>query len=124
MMRLLNSYIFWSYERGSIQYDVMVTVILLFIFVTPRFVDFKDKPVQTVPLRSSEVLVKSTNAKGNIFTYEVRADDLRGATTETEIRAALLHVIEPISGDVSLESYQPVRDTRGKIVAYDATVRR
>ena len=31
-------------------------------------------------------------------------------------------MIEPISGEVSLEGYQPVQDTHGKVVAYDATV--
>ena len=38
----------------------MVTLILLFIFVAPRFIDFKDKPVETVALQSSEVLVKTS----------------------------------------------------------------
>ena len=27
---------FWTYERGTWQYDVMVILILAFIFVTPR----------------------------------------------------------------------------------------
>jgi hypothetical protein len=124
MMRLLGSYFFWSYERGSIQYDVMVTAILLFIFVAPHFIDFKDKPVATIPLRSSEVLVKSSTADGHRFTYEVRTDDLDGATTDAQIRAELLRVIEPISGEVTVVRYQPVVDAKGKTVAYDATVRR
>jgi len=122
-MKLLGSYVFWSYERGSIQYDVMVTAILLFVFLGPRFIDFKDKPVTTVPLRGSEVLVKSSSLNGDL-TYEVRADDLGGASTDDDRRTALLRVIEPISGEVTLERYQPVLDAKGKIVAYEATVRR
>ena len=59
MIRLLRNYIFWSYERGSLHYDVMVTAIMVFVFVAPQFIDFKDTPVKTVPLHSSEVLVKS-----------------------------------------------------------------
>ncbi len=47
-----------DYERGSFHYDVMVTLILLFLFVAPRFIDFKDRPVETVALHASEVLVK------------------------------------------------------------------
>jgi hypothetical protein len=127
MMKLLSSYFFWSYERGSIQYDVMVTAILLFVFVGPRFIDFKDKPVTSVPLRSSEVLIKSSNtaSNGDVFlTYEIRSDDLGNADTDATRRQALLGVIEPISGEVKLVGYQPVVDTKGKIVAYDATVRR
>src|SRR5437667_11440675 len=32
---LIKSIILWSYERGSWQYDVMVVVILVFVFATP-----------------------------------------------------------------------------------------
>ena len=82
MTRLLRSYFFWSYERGSFHYDVMVTAILLFIFVSPHFIDFKDKPVKTVPLRASEVLVKEAGSSGNEarFIYEIRVEDLDGAS--------------------------------------------
>ena len=122
MMRLLGSYFFWAYERGSVQYDVMVTLILLFLFVGPRFIDFKDKPVTTVPIRASEVLVK--NAANGDLRYEVRVEDLGGASGDADLRKALLRVIQPISGDVTIEGYQPVVDTKGKVVAYDATVKR
>jgi hypothetical protein len=122
MMRLLSSYFFWSYERGSVQYDVMVTAILLFVFVAPRFIDFKDKPVATPPIRSSEVLVKS-GSDGNLI-YEVRAEDLGNASTDAERSVALRRIVESISDDATLTSYQPVVDTKGKIVAYDARVRR
>jgi hypothetical protein len=126
MTRLIRSYFFWSYERGSFHYDVMVTAILLFVFVSPHVIDFKDKPVTTVPLHGSEVLVKEASGNSNEarFVYEVRAEDLDGASTDVEIRRALLSVIEPISGEVKLEQYKPVPDTKGKIVAYDATVLR
>ena len=30
MFKTLRSYIFWTYERGSFHYDVMVTPILIF----------------------------------------------------------------------------------------------
>jgi hypothetical protein len=122
MMRLLSSYFFWSYERGSVQYDVMVTAILLFVFVGPRFIDFKDKPVATPPIRSSEVLVKTGN-DGN-FIYEVRAEDLGNASTDAERSVALRRIVESISDTATFESYQPVVDTNGKIIAYDARVRR
>ena len=127
MMKLFGSYIFWAYERGSIQYDVMVTAILLFIFVGPRFIDFKDKPVTNVPSRSSEVLVRSTGMTGDgavRFTYEISANDLGVASTPGDRDAALRRIIEPIAGEVVLEGSQPVYDSKGKLVAYDATVRR
>lgn len=125
-MKLLRSYLFWTYERGSFHYDVMVTLILLFLFLAPRFIDFKDKPVETVALQSSEVLVKEvgTNDDGSLFVYQVRAEDMHGASTDSDRQAALLRVIQPISGDVTLERYEPVHDVHGKIIAYNAWVLR
>jgi hypothetical protein len=107
-MKLLRSYFFWTYERGSFHYDVMVTMILIVLFVSPRFIDFKDKPVTAIPLHASEVLVKEQGSSGDDarFIYEIRAEDLH------------------ISGSVTLLKYAPVMDTKGHIVAYDATVLR
>lgn len=126
MFKLIGSYIFWAYERGSFHYDVMVTAILVFMFVSPHFIDFKDKPVETVALHASEVLVREagTSGRSSRFIYQVRADDMNGANTDAERRAAILRVIEPISGEVSLERYEPVRNMQGKVIAYNAWVLR
>lgn len=129
-MSLLRSYLFWTYERGSVHYDVMVTLILVFLFVSPRFIDYGDKPVQTVPLRASEVLVKEagTNGLKNQFIYEIRATTDKGYPnsdqTDADRRAAILRVVEPISGEVTLDHYEPILDAKGKTVAYDAYVLR
>lgn len=123
-MNTLRGYIFWTYERGSFHYDVMVTLILVFLFVSPRLIDFKDKPVQEIPLLHSEVLVKAARGSSEEarFVYEIRVDDLHGAKSDAELRQAILNVVEPIAGDVSLQSYTPVVDTKGHIVAYDAAI--
>ena len=126
MGKLLKSYFFWTYERGSIHYDVMVSLILVFMFLSPRLLDFKDKPVETVALHASEVLVKEagTSGESSRFVYQIRADDMQGASTDEERRAAILRVVEPISGEVTLERYEAVRDAQGRIVAYNAWVLR
>jgi hypothetical protein len=126
MFKLIRSYIFWAYERGSFHYDVMVTAILVFMFVSPHFIDFKDKPVETVALHASEVLVKEAGVSGSSsrFMYQIRADEMSGAKTDTERRAAILRVVEPISGEVSLQRYEAVHDAQGKTIAYNAWVLR
>jgi len=125
-MKLLRSYFFWTYQRGSFHYDVMVTLILLFMFLTPRFIDFNDRPVETVALHSSEVLVKEAGQTGDSsrFIFQVRADDMHGAKTDDERRAAILRLVEPISGEVTLDSYAPVKDASGHVVAWDAVILR
>ena len=127
MWRILRSYFFWTYERGSFHYDVMVTLILIFLFVSPRFIDFGDKPVETVALQGSEVLVKEAGRTGSSsrFVFEIRADQMGGpqaGQTDAERKAAILRVVEPISGEVTLERYEPVVDEHGKVVAYNAWV--
>ncbi|HEY6376848.1 MAG TPA: hypothetical protein VIX90_15110 [Edaphobacter sp.] len=126
MFKLLKSYFYWTYERGSFHYDVMVTLILLFLFLSPRVIDFKDRPVETVALRSSEVLVKEAGTEGQSarFLYQIRADDMGNASTDDERKAAILRVIEPISGEVTIERYEPVHDAQGHIIAYNAWVLR
>ena len=126
MFKLLRGYLFWTYERGSLHYDVMVTLILVFLFLSPRLIDFKDRPAETVALQSSEVLVKEAGSRnGNSrFVYQVRAEDMTDAKTESQRQAAFLRLIEPISGEVSLEHYEPVKDAAGKVIAYNVWVLR
>ena len=40
----IRSYILWQHERGTLHYDIMVTLILIFIFFSPRVINFNDKP--------------------------------------------------------------------------------
>jgi len=128
MPNLLNRYLWWTEDRGTLHYDVMVTLILIFLFVSPRFIDFKDKPVETVALNSSEVLVKEAGQVDGSprFIYQIRADLAGGpqpAQDEDTRDAAILRVVEPISGAVTLERVEPVYDASGKkIIAYNAWV--
>ena len=124
--QLIKSYFFWTYERGSLHYDVMVTLILIFMFLSPRLIDYKDRPVETVALHASEVLVKEAGRVGESsrFMYQIREDEMGGAKTDAELRAAILRAVEPISGEVTLERYEPVMDAQGRVIAYDAWVLR
>ena len=124
MGKLLKSYFFWTYDRGSIHFDIMVTAILLFLFVSPHYIDFKDRPVETVALHSSEVLVKEAGMAGDSarFIYQIRADNMGNAATDEQIRAAILRLVEPISGEVTVVRYDAVKDASGHVVAYNATV--
>src|SRR5207248_5965777 len=88
--RTFKSFIFWSHERGTVQYDVMVTLILVFVFFSPRLINFNDRPVERNP-HSSGVVVYP-DGKGE-FIYQVEAGAVSGSD-DTAVRAALLRVIE------------------------------
>jgi hypothetical protein len=125
MTNFVRSYLFWTYERGTLHYDVMVTMILLFLFLGPRFIDFKDRPVPDVALQPTQVLVRHAgyNAGSERLVYTVRAADLHGAQGP-DLENAAMRIIQPISGPVTVDRMTPVQDTHGETVAYDVTVHR
>jgi hypothetical protein len=124
--RLLRNYIFWSYERGSIHFDIMVTLILIFMFVGPHYINFHDKPVPTVPLHEAAVVVKPAGRDGRFqrYQYEIRAEDLGTPKDDDDLQEAVRNAIEPISGAVTIQKVEPVQDAGHKVVAYNVTVLR
>ena len=110
----LKGYFWWTRPHGSFHYDVMVTLILLFIFISPRFIDYQDKPAEHLP-RPHSVLVMPDGDKGLIFHVDAR--DIAGSSPE-EKQAALQHVIEPIAPGIKLDRWEPEPDARGNLVGY------
>lgn len=118
--RTIKGYLFWTYERGSFHYDVMVTVILLFIFIAPHYIDFKDQPAEHVGHQNSIVITPDGN-KGMIYQVDASAVD---AQDEDMVRQNFAHFLRPIVGPVRVEKVEAVRDQKGHIVAYRGWVRR
>src|SRR5579863_2040370 len=118
--RTIRSYILWQHERGTLHYDIMVTLILIFIFFSPRVINFNDKPISRNP-HPTEVVVTS-DAEGRLL-YQVSASAV-SAGDEQSVRDQLLHIIEPISGAVSIVSYEAVSDGKGKVQSYRVLAQR
>jgi hypothetical protein len=116
--RTIRGYILWSYERGSLHYDIMVTLILLFVFVSPRLINFKDKPVERNPHLTGVVVIPE--AKGG-FIYQIQASAVNTAAGQ-DIRRQLQEIIEPISGAVSITNVETLRDTSGHPMSYKVWV--
>jgi hypothetical protein len=116
MNNTLKSYFYWTHPRGNVHYDVMVTLILLFIFVTPHLWDFGDKPSR-VPGPQHPIQVVSDGGRGLVVT--VTADDLSVPEnqTDSEIRKELRRAIEPVTGDaVSVTRWETALDAQGNRV--------
>lgn len=115
--RTLKGYLFWTHSRGSFHYDVMVTLILAFIFIAPHFINFKDKPGEQA-LHQTGIVV---SPDGKTYQVDAAAVD---AQDEGMVRANFQRVIRPIAGAVAVERVDAIRDGSGHIVAYRASVHR
>ena len=109
----LKGYFWWTWPRGNVHYDVMVTLILAFIFLVPHWVNFRDKP-QERPPHQTEVVVQQ---EGEGFLYKVDASAIKG-DNDADIRESLARIIEPVAGYVTIDRYEAVRDGKHNVVAY------
>jgi len=116
--RTIRGYILWSYERGSLHYDVMVTLILLFVFLSPYYINYNDKPVERNPHPTGVVVIP--DAQGGLI-YQISATAITDGEN-MDVRQQLQHIIEPISGAVSVTKFEPVKDASGHTQAYKVWV--
>jgi hypothetical protein len=112
--RTIRGYILWQYERGTLHYDIMVTLIILFVLFSPRVINFNDKPIARIP-HPTDVVV-TTDTEGHLF-YQIAASAISPGDAQS-VREQLLRIIEPISGAVTIVNYEPVSDNKGRIQSY------
>jgi hypothetical protein len=113
--QVLLSYFYWTYSRGSFHYDVMVTVILLFIFVTPHIPGFSygDKPSIPASL-VHPIEIVSDGEHGVIITVRVSDANVPLGASDAVVKKALRKAIEPVTGDaVFVEKWETVTDAQG-----------
>src|SRR6202162_5961419 len=87
--RTIRGYILWQYERGTLHYDIMVTLIIIFVLFSPRVINFNDKPIAWNP-HPTDVVV-TADAEGHLF-YQVAASAISPGGF-TSVREQLLHII-------------------------------
>jgi hypothetical protein len=118
--RTIRGYIWWSYERGSLHYDVMVTLILLFVFLSPYWINFNDRPVERNPHPTGVSVVP--DAAGGLI-YQIDASAVKAKDNDA-LRDELRKIIEPISGAVAVTKFEPVRDRLGRVQSYRVWVQK
>jgi len=114
----LKRFILWDYQRGSWQYDVMVGIILLFIFATPRDW-FRDQP--KIPNASNIALLPSENGSSVFF---VDTQFLAGITENQRV-AKLTQVLQTRMSNRRLKviRVEPILDSEGDLQGYMAFAR-
>jgi len=114
----VKGFLLWHYERGSWQYDVMVALILAFIFLMPsRY--FHDQPVYGVQLQGDLVRLGSDSDGAH---YRVSAKLLASYDDDPK-RAAEQVLAANLGHPASITRIEEVRDPDGVVAWYDVWVR-
>lgn len=113
----IKRFILWDYPRASWQYDVMVGVILAFLFLTPRDW-FNDQP--RIP-RASKIARLQGPHGANVFWIE--AGVLAG-TPEPQRTAKAMELLKAQTGEKpSTLRLEPVLDSEQAVTGYMAFTR-
>jgi hypothetical protein len=122
--RILSRTFFWSYERGTWQYDVAVILILVFVLATPRHW-FRDQPEGGGPAAPGQVLLLSK--EGSRQTYRVDAHILAPPTKlalQNDLHTALQQALPELHhSNFSISKIEPLRDDQGTVIAYQVEIR-
>lgn len=100
----LKRFVFWDYARATWQYDVMVGIILAFIFFTPREL-FRDQP--RIPRASNIAMLPADNGSNM---YWIDPELLRGVSENQRI-PKMAEILKSRTGhDLSVLRVQPIYD--------------
>lgn len=102
-------FLLWDYPRAGWQYDVMVALILAFIFLTPRDF-FRDQPKPSNVVR--------LEAQNGLSQYWVEPE-LLSAMSESERPARAAALLKNQFGkSVSVKRIEPMLDSEREVKAY------
>jgi hypothetical protein len=127
--RAIGGTIFWSYERGSWPYDVLVVAILIFVLASPRKW-FHDKP-QTGVASSASVQFVSEDPDSQTRVYRLDASVLspqkRASRSTPELERETHDILGRTVDELKGQTFQIVRidpavSSDGSVEHYDVTV--
>jgi len=121
--------IFWSYERGSWPYDLMVILIVAFVLATPRHW-FHDAPFPSA-LARFDIQLLSADSDAQTRTYRLDAKVLPSEKRSTKATPELEREFHDILGRTvdelkertfQVRRIEPVHSGDGSVLYYDVTV--
>jgi hypothetical protein len=124
LLQFFHRVFFWSYERGTWQYDVVVILILVFVLATPTHW-FHDQPQVGLPLNSTQVELISKSGETEIYKVDARvlAPPERTPALQNDLHSALQKSSPALSdGRFSIGKIEPIRDESGTVIAYQVEI--
>lgn len=123
--QILVRTLFWSYERGTWQYDVAVALILVFALLTPR-AWFHDQPEVGTPAAAGKVQLLSSTPGADRYQVDARvlAPPTQTPLLENELHNALQKSVSDLhNGRFSITKIDAVRNAQGAVSAYQVEIR-
>jgi hypothetical protein len=119
--------LFWSYERGTWQYDLAVAGIVLFVLFSPLIIHYTDQPTVGPPPTAARVELRAV-APGQIATYRVDArllaTPLRTPELEHYLHETVQNNVRDLNhGHFEILRIEPIRGDGGIIAYYDVSVK-
>jgi len=125
LWHILTRIFFWSYERGTWQYDVAVGAILVFVLLTPRQW-FHDQPQVGIPATAGQVALVSSDAATRTYRVDARvlAPPVRTPELSNDLHKTLQRAV-PELHDRGFEilRIEAARDAAGTVISYEVQIR-
>ena len=127
LWRLVVRVVFWSYERGSLPYDLMVLAILIFVLLTPRHW-FNDQPSLHKPAAAGQIRLVDVDTTANTELFRIDASLLapprHKSELEKETHELLSRSVSSLRGQMfQIVQIQPVRAQDGTLTGYDVRIK-
>jgi hypothetical protein len=126
LRQILSRTFFWSYERGTWQYDLAVAAILIFVLATPRSW-IQDQPQVGVPAAPGQVLLVKEDGRQQIYRVDARllAPPVQTPALENDLHNALQKSLPSLRyGRFAIAKIEAERDAQGTVIAYQVEVHR
>jgi hypothetical protein len=107
----LKRFIFWDYPRAGWQYDVIVGLILAFIFLTPRAL-FRDQP------KASSIVMLPSDKGANVFWME--PDQLSAIPESDRVSRAATLLKARTGKNANIIRLEPIFDSERDVRGYMA----
>lgn len=120
MKKLLNigrNIFFWSYERGTWQYDFLVILIIATIFFVPgQYFGDRDRPLRTL---NTEIVRRWAIEPNKINSFAARSGKAERLKNDPK-EVVQLYLREVIRPDIEVDYCIVETDNRGKVTGYSA----
>lgn len=118
---IVSRTVFWSYERGSWQYDLICLAILALIFLPPRWW-FRDRPtLQLTDLRHNQGVVElGLDRDGRRYMVDARLVESLAPMKLEDAIVEILH--RRLQKNTTVKSISPIQDKNRVILGYTVVV--